>query len=212
MNIIQKWLNTVIRNPAFTKPDPKPNQDAVEISQPKKEEPMSTEPNPKNPNAHLTASQRGIDFVHQFEQLRLTAYDDKQPNRTLKKGDKILGTMTIGWGSTRYEDGSRVQIGDTITKERADRLFDISRREKEAQVKRLITRPLKQNEFDALFSFQYNAGTGNPPYNLWKHVNNRLSGEAMRKYWSNLAITSGGVVMGGLKRRRAAEVAMYLGG
>lgn len=170
-----------------------------------------------NPNAHLTLSPAGIAFIHSFESLRLTAYDDLQPKKIMRKGDKVKGTMTIGWGTTRYEDGSRVQIGDVITKERADKLFDLIRYEKEDQLKKLIKVPLAQNQFDAVVSFLYNAGSGYYDskkvfhyYNLWQHINNRLSGDAMRKYWTTLAVTSGGRVLDGLKRRRQAEVSMYL--
>jgi lysozyme len=54
---------------------------------------------------------------------------------------------TIGWGSTFYEDGSKVQMGDTITQERADRLFIILLDQFAAQVRPLIKQPLNDNQF-----------------------------------------------------------------
>ena len=74
----------------------------------------------------------------------------------------IGGVWTIGYGNTRYEDGTPVKKGDTIIQARADSLFayyvdlDFA-----PAVDRLIGNgvTLKQQMFDALVSFTYNVGT-----------------------------------------------------
>jgi len=58
---------------------------------------------------------------------------------------------TIGVGNTFYEDGSKVQMGDTITQERADRLFIILLDQFAARLRPLITAELNDNQFGALF-------------------------------------------------------------
>ncbi len=67
------------------------------------------------------------------------------------------GVPTIGWGTTRYADGSPVRMGDTITVEDAQRAFDRDITKHEKQV-RDIGMSLTQREFDALGSLGYNLG------------------------------------------------------
>ena len=74
----------------------------------------------------------------------------------------IGGVWTIGYGNTRYEDGTPVKQGDTITQAGAESLFayyvdlDFA-----PAVDRLVGNgvTLKQVMFDALVSFTYNVGT-----------------------------------------------------
>lgn len=74
------------------------------------------------------------------------------------KGD----VPTIGHGSTRYEDGTRVRMGDRITKERAEELAKnlLAGDEKEF----IATLPgvyLTQGEFDIYIDFVGQYGIGN---------------------------------------------------
>jgi lysozyme len=116
---------------------------------------------------------------------------------------------TIGWGNTFYEDGSKVQPGDTITQERADRLFVILLDQFAAQLRPLITQPLNDNQFGALLSFAYNAGIGAfRNSTLRKVVNTNPNNPAVRlelHKWNK----AGGKVLLGLTRRRAAEAELY---
>jgi len=116
---------------------------------------------------------------------------------------------TIGWGNTFYEDGSSVKQGDTITQERADRLFVILLDQFAAQLKPLITQPLTDNQFGALLSFAYNAGIGAfRNSTLRKVVNTNPNNPAVRlelQKWNK----AGGKVLLGLTRRRAAEAELY---
>lgn len=70
------------------------------------------------------------------------------------KGD----VPTYGYGSTRRPDGTPVKMGDTITKAGA---LELSRRELrsfEGELKRCMTAPLTQGEYDSLVSLAYNVG------------------------------------------------------
>lgn len=97
----------------------------------------------------MQLSDNGFKIVKEFEGLRLTAYRD------------VAGVWTIGYGSTRYNDGQPVKAGDTLPNEvHADLLFRRTMIQYENAVNKLVKVPLNQNQFDALVSFSYNEGTG----------------------------------------------------
>lgn len=136
--------------------------------------------------------------MHQFEGLRLTSY--LCPARV----------WTIGWGNTRYEDGSPVRQGQTITRQRADELFlNIVNLEFVPGVRRLVARQLNENQFSALVSFAYNIGIGNlKTSTLLRMVNDNPNNPAIREQfmrWNR----AGGQVLAGLTRRRQAEADLY---
>ena len=70
---------------------------------------------------------------------------------------------TIGYGATRYEDGTPVGAGQTITKQRADDMFAYQIDGDYAQsVDEDVGIPspnINQVQFEALVSFAYNIGT-----------------------------------------------------
>lgn len=111
---------------------------------------------PKYNVKDLNPSKELKDFIKSEEKLRLTAYDI---------GD---GHITMGYGSARPIDKSKIQVGETITKHKAEELFkqDLSRAER--GVKRLFTqwerkgifRKVTQAQFDAMVSMAYNMGVG----------------------------------------------------
>src|SRR5690606_21962893 len=94
----------------------------------------------------MKLSNKGYEFLGKEEGLRLTAYQDS------------VGVWTIGYGSTFYEDGTKVKQGDRITKERAMELFRSIVKRFEDGVNSTITRELNANQFDALVSLAYNIG------------------------------------------------------
>lgn len=146
----------------------------------------------------LKLSPVGAKLIRFYEGCKLNAYLD------------AANIPTIGYGNTFYEDGTKVKMGDTITKERAEELFWLIVPKFEDTVKKRITRKLAQNEFDALVSFCYNAGVGYPkPYNIWQHVNDNKPASFMLKYWQSLAITSAGKKLNGLVKRRRSESELY---
>lgn len=139
-------------------------------------------------------------LIKSFEGCILKAYKDPG---TL---DGI--PITIGFGSTMYEDGRKIKLGDVITLERAEQLlaWEIS---KKTNVLAAMNLGLNNNQFDAVTSFIYNVGIGafNSSTMLKKiRINPNdptLKDEFMK--WNK----NNGKVMNGLVRRRAAEAALY---
>lgn len=75
------------------------------------------------------------------------------------KGD----VPTIGHGNTFYEDGRKVQMGDTITRKRAEELARNILGQKSSQFAATLPPPatLTQGEFDAYLDFVGQYGIGN---------------------------------------------------
>lgn len=116
---------------------------------------------------------------------------------------------TIGWGNTFYEDGSSVKQGDTITQERADKLFVILLDQFAANLRPLITAKINDNQFGALLSFAYNAGMGAfSKSTLRKVVNANPNNQVIRLEFMKWT-KAGGKVLLGLQRRRSAEADLY---
>jgi lysozyme len=116
---------------------------------------------------------------------------------------------TIGWGSTFYENGSRVKEGDIITQKRADDLFLITLKGYEDAVDKMVTAKINKNQRSALISFCYNLGIGALKNStLLKKVNSdpnnlTIADEFMK--WVN----AGGKVIRGLVNRRTDEKNLY---
>ncbi|AXH71984.1 MAG: endolysin/autolysin [Podoviridae sp. ctbj_2] len=74
------------------------------------------------------------------------------------KGDR----PTIGYGSTFYEDGTAVKMGDTITRKRAEELARNLMSKDEAFLKKSLgDTPLHQEEYDVYVDFLGQYGKGN---------------------------------------------------
>lgn len=150
-------------------------------------------------NENLHISEEGLRFIANFEGCYLTAYDDLQPKKKLVKGDKIKGTLTIGYG---HIEG--VYIGQTITQKEAWEMFknDMAK-DYELRVKRQLKVEVNQLMFDALVSRAYNVGN---VVNVAKALNEKnydLALKLMEK-----PNTSKGIVLNGLTKRRNAEKEM----
>ena len=145
----------------------------------------------------MKINKKGIDLLHHFEALRLEAYlcPAKVP--------------TIGWGNTRYENGTAVKLGDKITKERADELFENILNTFAVGVKRLVKSNINDNQFSALVCFAYNVGLGNfQKSTLLRILNENPNDPEIRNQfmrWNK----AGGKVLNGLTRRRKAEADLY---
>jgi lysozyme len=97
----------------------------------------------------MKLSTSGIKLIKSFEGLRLHAYKD------------IAGVWTIGYGSTRYQDGKAIKPNDKLANETAAAdLFGITLNTYVNAVNKGVKVALTQNQFDALVSFIYNVGTG----------------------------------------------------
>ena len=149
----------------------------------------------------LNLSSNGLNLIKSFEGCYLTAYDDLQPKLKLTPSTKIKGTLTIGWGSTK-----NVYIGQTITREQADKLLLNDLKSYIATVNNKAFVPfidqLNQNQFDALVSFCYNCGGGNLK---------KLCSGGLKKVPVNilLYVKSKGITLKGLERRRKAEKDLF---
>lgn len=145
----------------------------------------------------MKLNKEGSDLIKSFEGLKLEAYRCS------------ANKETIGFGSTFYEDGTPVKMGDVITKERADKLFEIISDSFAAKVRPLIKSNVNANQFSSLVSFAYNCGINNlKSSTLLKKVNanpNDPTIEAEFAKWNKAA----GKVLAGLTRRRKAESDLY---
>lgn len=145
----------------------------------------------------MKLNKAGKDLIKSFEGLRLSAYKCS------------ANKETIGFGNTFYEDGSPVKMGDTITRERADSLFELIANSFAERVSKEIKTILTDNQFSALVSLAYNIGIGNlQKSTLLRKVNFNPNDPSIRAEfmkWNK----AGGKVLAGLTRRREAEAKLY---
>lgn len=140
----------------------------------------------------MNISAAGIELLKGHEGLRLRAYLDTG------------GVPTIGYGHTKG-----VKMGDTCTKEQAINWLVDDAASAVADVIRLVTVPLNQNQFDALVSFVYNiGGDAFAKSTMLRHLNHGdysiAAGQFSRWVYDN------GYVINGLVLRRADERALFL--
>ncbi|WP_440493260.1 lysozyme [Serratia sarumanii] len=143
----------------------------------------------------MKTSAKGREFIKGFEQLRLKAYPDPGTG-----GEP----WTIGWGHTKG-----VKQGDRITQEQAEQFLSDDLAVFELTVNSAIKRPMTQNQFDAMVSLAFNiGGSAFAGSTLVKKFNAGDAKGAADEFpkWKN----SGGKVMPGLVKRRAAEREVFL--
>ena len=140
--------------------------------------------------ANRKIGQAGLALIKQYEGCRLAAYRC------------AAGVWTIGYGHT-----AGVHSGMTITQAQADAYLQQDIAKFEGYVNNPayvpITANLNQNQFDALVSFAFNLGAGN----LRKLCKGRTAAQiaqALTQYCK-----ANGKVLAGLRRRRAAEQALF---
>lgn len=136
----------------------------------------------------LSISNNGLALIKRFEGCRLTAYQDS------------VGVWTIGYGHT-----SGVRKGQAITQAQADSFLKSDCASAEKSVNSYSKYNWNQNQFDALVSFTFNCGSGN----LKTLLNNgqRTIAEISSKITAYNK--SGGKVLQGLVKRRAAEKELF---
>lgn len=147
----------------------------------------------------MKISNAGLAMIKRFESLELRAYPDPGT------GGK---PWTIGWGTTIYPDGTPVAPGDSCTQAQAAEYLRHNVAKFEQAVERNITRPLTQNQFDALVSLCYNIGAQNFKTSaLARYCNTgnfELAAEQFLR-WNRAA----GKVLKGLTKRRQAEMELF---
>jgi len=117
---------------------------------------------------------------------------------------------TIGYGSTYYEDGSKVKLTDSpITQERATKLLEALLVSFERAVDSYCTDAINQNQFDSLVSFAYNCGVGNlKSSTLLRKVNVNPNNPTIKDEFLKWT-KGGGKTLSGLVRRRTEEAQLY---
>lgn len=136
---------------------------------------------------------KGLALLKSFEQCRLTAYLDQR------------GRWTIGWGHT----GPEVHQGLVWTQAQADAALVVDVQVAVLGVIKSLDIAATQEQFDALVCFTYNVGASAEAHStLLKLVNARQTANAAAEFlkWDHVD----GVENAGLKRRRAAEEALFL--
>jgi GH24 family phage-related lysozyme (muramidase) len=129
-------------------------QELLKGEEPKIEKPVVQEVKFKDAS-EFTTSQEAIDTIKHHEQLKLKAYKIK--------GDKKI---TVGWGHAEPIRKSKFKLGQRITKERAEQLFQSDLKIAEDGVKRIFAQwkeqgndvKITQGMFDAMVSISFNAG------------------------------------------------------
>lgn len=142
----------------------------------------------------MRISQKGRDFIREFEGLETTAYQD------------VVGIWTIGVGHT----GPEVKKGMVITESAAMDILSKDLEKFETGVMKAVKVTLTQNQFDALVSFSFNVGLGNlQSSTLLRMLNSGdyTSVPAQLMRWNK----AGGKEVAGLTRRRAAEGELWKG-
>ena len=151
----------------------------------------------------MKLSINGLKLIAEFEGLRLSPYYATDL-------EKQKGIVTIGYGSTFYPDGAKVQIKDLpITKERALELLKVTADTFALKVNALVDKPLTQNQFDALVSLAYNIGLGNFAKSTVLRLVNVNPIDQNIGHWFMAWNKQSGKVLNGLTKRRQKEIDLY---
>lgn len=140
----------------------------------------------------------GLKLVQKFEGLKLEAYLCP------------AGVWTIGYGHTKG-----VKKGDQITQAEADKLLSQDLIQCGEQVEKWVRVPLHDNQFAALASFVFNAGTGSlTSSTLLRRLNNGdydcVPSELSKWVKASNPKTGKKMSLPGLVKRRAAEGQLWL--
>ena len=146
----------------------------------------------------MKISPRGLELIKDFEGFSSTAYLC------------VAKIPTIGYGNTFYTDGTKVKLGDQISRTDALKLLEvIANRDFADKIFPSIKVKVTQNQFDAMVSLAYNIGTGSfLKSTLLKKVNAgdfTGAGEEFLR-WNK----AGGKEVLGLTRRRQREKQLFL--
>ena len=140
---------------------------------------------------------KGIAIIRKYEGLKLQAYICPS------------GLATIGFGATFFENGTRVQLGDKITRDRADQLLMFQVKLFADEVRRTVKSNINENQLGALVSFCFNVGgAAFAKSTLARKVNANPSDPTIRNEFMRWT-RGGGKVLPGLVKRREEEANLY---
>ena len=139
-----------------------------------------------------------INLIKKFEGCNLHAYVDPG------SGNKPI---TIGYGSTVYQNYSSILLGQSITQDVAESLllWDVNNKAKGLN----LVSPLLQCRLDAIVSFTYNVGLSAWNTSHLKQMIMVYPADPNIRMEFMKWIHAGAVVMPGLVTRRTAEASMY---
>lgn len=140
-------------------------------------------------------TENGLNLIKQFEGLSTNAYVCP------------AGYLTIGYGHL-IKDFEKDKFKNGITEKLAEEYLRKDVIEAEDAVRRLITVPVSDNQFDALVSFTYNLGAGalqrsTLRFKVNRGEHNEAPREFMKWVWAD------GKKLQGLIVRRQAEANLY---
>ena len=142
-------------------------------------------------------SDQGFAIIREFEGFRANAYLDTG------------GVWTIGYGTIKYPDGTKVKKGDTCTQGQAELWLKNDCQWVDACLDKHVKVSINQNQFDALASFIYNIGeTAFVKSTMLKTLNAaNFAGTASQfDRW----VYDNGKAIKGLISRRAKEKELFL--
>lgn len=141
----------------------------------------------------MNISEKGLNLIKKFEGCHLKAY--KCP----------AGVLTIGYGHT----GRDVKEGLVITQKQAEHYLQNDVIIHSENVSRLVKKPLTQNQFDALVSFEYNVGYGNFASSTMLKLLNKSEYKGAAEQFDRWVYAKG-KKLNGLVKRRKAEKELFL--
>lgn len=145
----------------------------------------------------MTISQKGIDFIKQWEGFRPTMYHDS------------VGLPTIGYGTLIDTKEEQWLMTATIDEATAEQLLRTDLRPIEIFVSQVVSKLINQNQFDALCSFVYNLGrTSLRKSTLLKTINTDPNDKWIGSEFEKWCYADGKKNEGLLNRRRA-EAELY---
>jgi lysozyme len=147
-------------------------------------------------------SANGLNLIKSFEGCEKVGADGK-----VRAYRCPAGRWTIGYGHTKG-----VRSGMVVTKDEAEDLLREDLETFEQAVRRHISVPLTQNQFDALVSLTFNIGEANLSSSTLKKLLNKgqyneVPSQIMR--WNKARVDGVMQPLSGLTRRRSAEAALF---
>ncbi len=147
----------------------------------------------------MRINERGLKIIKLFEGFRSEAYLCP------------AAVPTIGYGSTRTFDGSRVTLHHpTIDEADAEKLLLREVGHCQKSVDRLIRVELNENEHSSLQSFVYNLGSGRLQSSTLRSLLNRNAPREQVADEFPKWRRAGGKILLGLVKRRAVERELFL--
>jgi RHS repeat-associated protein len=155
----------------------------------------------KTDNSNRYISEKGVQFIAEFEGFRPNAYNDPGGNN-----------CTIGFGDLLHRGPcTPEELKMQISREEGYKRFRSKLPSYEEGVKKRIKSPLTQNQFDALVSFAYNLGPGT--LNDFSESLNKGDYDVVRrelpKYVKSCSVDGKCQTLPGLVRRRQAEIDLF---